>query len=373
MPLHIIRQNITRMLVDAIVNTTNQNMMPGGGVDAAIHRVAGPELMEHCKGLGKISVGEARITPAFNLPCKYIIHTVGPEWKGGLAGERVLLQSCYSECMRLAIENNLESIAFPLISSGAYGYPKDKVLLEAEEVITQVLEHHEMDVYLVVYDKASYSISREIYNNVQTYIDNFYIIPPPVAERSIYDLSRNSDFELAMFCKRPPESDQVHQRAKRDISSEFNRRDTSRERLTAASDLESVRSSSALNSATLMDMIEDIDKSFADTLLDYIDKKGMTDVEAYKGANVSRKVFSKLRCEKNYRPSKITAISYAISLHLSVEEAKHLLLTAGYALSRSYLMDVIIEYFLASGAYKDIHEVNQVLYQFDQPSLGCSK
>ena len=342
MPLKIIRQDITKIKCDAIVNPTNRHMWPGGGADAAIHEAAGPELLAYCQKLGGVSVGEAKITPAFNLPCKYVIHTAGPEWDGGLAGERVLLRSCYKESMKLAIHYGCKTVAFPLIASGLYGYPKDKVLKEATDVICKFLKHYEMDVYIVVYDKTAYSISRELYDDVQTFVDNFYV-------------EMHSD----MFDNFREEEAYDSYKATRIASDKA-----------CLSEAPTCCDSHPFSSARLDRMLKDMDKGFAETLFGYIDKKGLTDVEAYKASNVSRKTFSKIKCDKNYKPSKITAISFAVGLHLNLDETKHLLSTAGLALSRADKFDVIIEYFVMSGKYKTIHDVNEVLYQFDQLLLG---
>jgi O-acetyl-ADP-ribose deacetylase (regulator of RNase III) len=384
MPLKIIRQDITRMDVDAIVNATNKNMLPGGGVDAAIHLAAGPELLEYCKGLGTLSIGEAKITPAFNLPCKFVIHTVGPKWMSGVDGERVLLRSCYREAMRLAIENGVESIAFPLIASGLYRYPKSKVLREATDVISDMLNSHEMDVYIVVYDKTAYDISRELCQDVQTFIDNFYIKSQLESVDEFCDKNRFDKFSDEQRERRSIN----HSRKIRD-DSRFSRRrlldtttlsdesshDTFRGRRESDSLMEYSRSSS--NSLLSIDeyksfddIFKNMDKIFSETLFEYIDKKGYTDVEAYKKSNVSRKTFSKIKCDPSYKPSKITAVSFAIGLHLNLDETKHLLSTAGMCLSRSSKFDVIIEYFITSGKYETIFDVNEVLYQFDQTILG---
>ena len=351
MPLKIIRQDITQIKCDAIVNPTNRHMWPGGGADAAIHEAAGPELLECCQKLGGVSVGEAKITPAFNLPCKYVIHTAGPEWRDGLSGERVLLRSCYKESMKLAIGHRCKTVAFPLIASGLYGYPKDKVLKEATDVLSKFLKHYEMDVYIVVYDKTAYSISRELFDDVQSFVDNFYV----EMRSDMFDNFQEEDAYatykarqiMCDMCSAPKEPIE-------ECSVEY------------PICCESI----PFQSARLDKMLKDMDKGFAETLFDYIDKKGLTDVEAYKCANVSRKTFSKIKCDKNHKPSKITAISFAVGLHLNLEETRHLLSTAGLALSRADKFDVIVEYFIVSGKYKTIHDVNEVLYQFDQLLLG---
>ena len=351
MPLKIIRQDITKIKCDAIVNPTNRHMWPGGGADAAIHEAAGPALLDYCQSLGGVSVGEAKITPAFNLPCKYVIHTAGPEWEGGLAGERVLLRSCYKESMKLAIKHGCKTVAFPLIASGLYGYPKDRVLSEATDVISRFLERYEMDVYIVVYDKTAYSISRDLYDDVQSFVDNFYV-------------ETHSD----MFDNFREEATYQEHKAKRNRRSALDKcimAEAIPDFAPMCSEVEA-----PFQSKRLDNMLENMDKGFAETLFHYIDKKGLTDVEAYKRSNVGKKTFSKIKCNRDYKPSKITAVSFAIGLHLDLEETTHLLSTAGMCLSRSNKFDVIIEYFIMSGKYETIFDVNEVLYQFDQSLLG---
>ena len=332
MPLQIIRQDITLIKCDAVVNPTDRWLSGGGGADAAIHDAAGIRLDEHCEVIGSLSVGEAIITPAYDMPyCKHIIHVAGPLWRGGLDGERVLLRSCYLEALKLAWDNKCKSVAFPLIASGTYGYPKDKVLKLATATISEFLMKHEMNVYLVVYDAHSYEISQALKSELDKYIESVY----------------NQEDEEEEY-----EDEGWLNPKGRDCSKAF-------------------PMCSCVESSSLDDFFDNLDKGFSDTLFDYIDEKGMTDVEAYKRSNVSRKVFSKIKCTKNYTPSKITAVSFAIGLHLSLEETEHLLSTAGLCLSRSSKFDVIIEYFVKTGKYKDIHEVNEVLYQYDQVLLGC--
>ena len=268
MPLHIVRQDITKIKTDVIVNPSNEELIPGGGVDEAIHNAAGPQLDEVCEKLGGCELGQAKITPAFNLPCKYIIHTVGPIWRGGSLGEKAILESCYTKALRLAKKHKCKSIAFPLISSGTYGYPKDRVLRVAMECISDFLYENEMTVYIVVYDKTSYAISEELYSGVTSYLENQY------AEEDIYDLQEFRD--LSLRCK-----NEVH---------------------VECPPLQMLVSACVPSPAKVKHSIEDelntLDKGFAETLFDYIDSKGMTDVDCYKRANIDRKTFSKIKCSK---------------------------------------------------------------------------
>lgn len=341
MPLKLIRQDITKIKCDAIVNPTNESLCPGGGTDAAIHNASGPRLLEACCELGGIEIGEAKITPAYALPCKYVIHTAGPIWHGGAQNEQGLLEACYTNALALAAQKKCKSIAFPLISSGSFGYPKELVLKVAMRIIGDYLLENEMLVYLVVYDKTAYTLSKKLFADVTAYIDDVYI-----------------DTRRMISEQRTATSPKMN--------SVLNRMDT----LEEPEDVVFACEMAPCNGADLEEMLHRLDKGFAETLFDYIDAKGLTDVECYKRANVDKKTFSKIKCNKNYKPSKVTAVSFAIGLRLNLEETNHLLNTVGMSLSHSSKFDVIIEYFIVSGNYKNIFDVNETLYHFDQVTLG---
>ena len=364
MPLKIIRQDITKMKVDAIINPTNRYMEPGGGADLAIHEAAGPELYEYCQKLGGCPVGEAKITPAFNLPCKYIIHTAGPDWYR-VDNPEELLVSCYQKCLSLAVTHNCESIGFPLISSGAYGYPKDKVLKVAIDVISEFLFDNELMVYLVVFDKRAYEISSKIFSNVLAYIDDNYI-----AEHCEQAIILNEEWYGEEKTNAYVQRDDIIERRNKALREIRNENHTSPYSLGQTSE-NSEKFSNIEATESLDAMIKNMDKGFAETLFYYIDKKGITDVECYKMSNVDKKTFSKIKCNKNYKPSKITAVSFAIGLKLDLDETDHLLNTVGMSLSQSKLFDVIIKYFITTGKYDTIFDVNEVLYKFDEELLGC--
>ena len=330
MPLIIVRNDITKMSVDAIVNAAKESLLGGGGVDGCIHCAAGPELLQECRALGGCRTGDAKITGAYRLPCKYVIHTVGPMWNGGSHGERKLLVSCYRTSLALAKEHGCETVAFPLISSGIFGYPKDQALRVAVDTIGEFLLHNDMTVYIVIFSRTAYQISSKLFADIAEYVDDHYV--------------------------------DAHT-------------DSQRERLRRMSVLES-RTLSADAAAAPMavdgldSLLAHLDAGFSETLLKLIDRSGKKDAEVYKKANVDRKLFSKIRNNPDYKPSKPTAVAFAIALELSLPETRDLIARAGYALSHSSKFDVIIEYFIMQRDY-DIFKINEALFAFDQSLLGA--
>ena len=340
MPLIIVRNDITKMEVDAIVNAANESLLGGGGVDGAIHRAAGEGLLAECRTLGGCKTGMAKITGGYNLPAKYVIHTVGPIYKDGNHGERELLESAYRKSLTLASEQGCKTVAFPLISSGAYRYPKDQALKVAIDVIGDFLLKNEMTVYLVIFDRASYSIGEKLFSDITEYIDDNYV------EDSI-----DYYLEHRRILSSYPPNISVSRSIKDYI------------------DFDGCESDDLSLEDELDEKLKCIDESFSEMLLRLIDERGMTDVECYKRANVDRKLFSKIRTNPGYKPSKSTALAFAISLRLTLEETEDFLKKAGYALSHSNKFDIIIEYFISKGKY-NIFEINEALFAFDQSLLG---
>ena len=327
MPLHFIRNDITKMPVDAIVNAANESLLGGGGVDGCIHRAAEPELLAECRRLGGCRTGEAKLTGAYRLPCRYVIHTVGPVWRGGGHGEREQLVSCYRASLLLAQEHGCETVAFPLISSGIFGYPKDQALRVAVDTIGAFLLEHDMTVYLVIFDRRAYQISGKLFADIAEYIDDHYV------------------------------------EAHTDLGAERLRRGALHREMVAPM-------CAPMAAPALDDLLEHLDAGFSETLLRLIDRSGKKDSEVYKKANVDRKLFSKIRNNSNYKPSKPTALAFAIALELDLAETKDLLARAGYALSASSKFDVIVEYFIRQRNY-DIFAINEALFAFDQSLLGA--
>lgn len=329
MPLQIVRNDITAMKVDAIVNAANESLLGGGGVDGAIHRAAGPELLAECRTLGGCKTGQAKITKGYRLPARFVIHTVGPIWRGGSHGERELLVSAYRSSLELALAKHCETVAFPLISSGVYGYPKDQALKVAVDTIGDFLLAHDMAVYLVIFDRAAYTIGGKLFADIASYIDDRYV-----------DAHTDS-------------------------------RETQRRRMAMASvPLEEAEWPPAAATPSGLDKaLSKLDESFSQMLLRKIDERGMTDAQCYKKANIDRKLFSKIRSDIHYKPSKPTAMAFAIALELPLEEAREMLEKAGFAFSHANKFDIIVEYFIAHQNY-NIFEINEALFAFDQSLLG---
>ena len=354
MPLQIIRQDITNLPVDAIVNTTNEEMIGYSGVDLAVHTVAGEELDAECARIAPLGLGQAKITSGYNLPCKYVIHTSGPVWYGGTHGESDILRSCYIESLKLAVENNCQSVAFPLISSGVYRFPKDQVLKFAVQTITEFLFEHELTVYICVFDKESYTFSQKLFNDIRAFIDDDYVV------------GHGEDYYDA-YCAEDEKSDRDSSRF---LASTTMRRTSNRSESPRPKPPRAESRESNAKGSTLKDYLGELDVSFQEMLFSLIDQSGMTDVECYKRANVDKRTFSKIKSNKDYRPSKQTVIAFAISLRLDLDETQALLATVGFTLSRSSVFDKIIRYFILNGNY-DIFEINEALFEFDQTLLGA--
>lgn len=338
MPLQIIRNDITKMSVDAIVNAANTSLLGGGGVDGCIHRAAGPELLAECSTLHGCETGGAKITKGYRLPCKYVIHAVGPRWRDGKHREQELLESCYRTSLNLAKENGCQSVAFPLISSGIYGYPKDQALKVAVDTISTFLLENEMMVYMVIFDRKAYQISGKLFADIAAYIDDRYVEEHTdrraEQRRRLEALSEESCLEAAL-APMPPET----------ICESY-------------------------SGQSLEEALGQMDESFSEMLLRKIDESGMTDAQCYKKANIDRKLFSKIRSDKFYKPSKPTVLAFAIALELSLAQMQEMLSKAGFTLSHSSKFDIIVEYFVERGNY-NVYEINEALFAFDQSLIGA--
>lgn len=344
MPLEIIRNDITKMHVDAIVNTGNRYLRDDGGVNGAIHKAAGPLLALACKRLGGCGVAEAKITRGYRLPCKYIIHTVSPVWQGGSNGEGELLAACYRNALELALRYNCRSIAFPLIASGAHGFSKRAALQIATDTISNFLLNNVPDndlmVYLVMFTRESLQVSQLLFAEVQQFIDDVYV-------DEHWDYRRES---------------------MRTAYIEENVCEMESEPFVAPAPCAS-RAPEGWNPDTLEEALNMIDESFAEMLLRMIRERGMKNSDCYKKANIDKKLFSKIIHTPGYKPKKTTALALAIALELTLAETQEFLMKAGLALSHSDKFDIIVEFFIMKGKY-DIFEINEMLYAFDQALLG---
>jgi len=335
MPIQIVRNDITKMPVDVIVNSANKQLRNGSGVNGAIHKAAGPELLQECSRLGGCNTGEAKLTGAYRLPCRYVIHTVGPVWNGGKFGEPEQLRSCYRACLELAAQHNCTSIAFPLISSGIFGYPKDQAMRIAIDTISDFLFQNDTDpgmmVYLVVFAASAVQISRKFFPNIDEFIDDHYV-----------EAHRDTRLRRTM---------QLQDMAMREAPPCMGCLPTS------------------APSSSLDDWLKTIDAGFAETLAELIKQSGKKNSEIYKKANVDKKLFSKIINNPGYHPSKGTALAFAIALELDLDETKDLIGKAGYTLSHSSKFDIIVEYFILQKHYH-VLDINIALFDHDQMLLG---
>lgn len=386
MPFEIVRNDIVNMQVDALVNTANPEPIVGAGVDKAIHSKAGEELLKARKNIGNINIGDVAITPGFNLDAKYVIHASGPVWKDGTNGEEQILANCYSKSLELAKEYKCEAIAFPLMAAGCYGFPKHLALQIAIREISNFLLENDMQVYLVVFEKEAYQLTEKLFKSVSSYIDENYISSKEIEEYKDR-LSRQAQTDVIMRGMRPDvfeedesecmmESTSVEEAcgidcmAMRDLAEEYDLPDDC---IIGApfKDYEDLNKRIDKSAAVdIDDMLQNLDAGFSETLLQLIDKTGKKDSEIYKKANVDRKLFSKIRNNIDYKPSKSTALAFAFALELDIEETKDFIARAGYALSHCNKFDVIIEYFLVNKNY-NVFELNEVLFAFDQPLIGA--
>ena len=370
MPFEIIRNDIVQLKVDVIVNAANNALRHGGGVCGAIFAGAGAnKLQKACDKIGSCETGQAVITKGYALSAKHIVHTVGPVWSGGNHGEYELLYSCYKNSLELAKSNGCESIAFPLISSGIYGYPKDKALRIAVAAIGDFLLQNDMAVSLVVYDKAAFELSEKLYSSIKAFIDDNYsdshYVSRRVGEESqLLNNTVTFDATTAILDEK--------EKTFSDTMAVFETEESIQHPSAPCSEIKAVSTPQAAQhkQRSLGDILQYMDETFSERLLRLIDEKGHNDADVYKRANIDRRVFSKIRSNKDYRPSKNTAIAFAIALELNLDDTRDLLMTAGFALSRSNKLDVIVEYFINEKNF-NIFEINEALFAFEQSLLGA--
>jgi O-acetyl-ADP-ribose deacetylase (regulator of RNase III) len=333
----IVRNDITKMKVDAVVNAANEKLQAGGGVCGAIFNAAGhQQLQAECNRIGACEKGNAVITKAYNLDARYIIHAVGPVWQGGVAHEEQLLFGAYTNALKLANQYECQSVAFPLISSGIYGYPKKEAMEVAKEAIAGFLKVHDLTVYLVLFDRQATLTGEKLFKDIKEYINDHYV--------RVFEAYESTRQKIDMDSEQAFNAEIISEPA--------------------------IKTYDKKKARTLDDFSGLKEESFSQRLFRYIGEKGISDVTAYKGANVNRKHFSKIRTNVDYQPNKSTVIAFAVSLKLNLDETQDLLNSAGYTLSRSYESDLIIEYFIRKGIY-DIFVINEALFDYEQELLGC--
>ena len=358
MPFEIVRNDIVTMQVDAVVNTANPDPVIGSGVDSGIHKKAGPALLAARQKIGRIDFGDAAITPGYGLDAKYVIHTVSSAWEGGSHDEEQILSSCYRKSLALVKEYMCESVAFPLLATGNCGFPKALALQIAIREISAFILENEIQVYLVVFGKEAFALSEKLFQSVNSYIDENYI-----RSKTLDEYGEGSVRERRIELRRLREPMKQYLRGSMPAP-----RSCAPER---HSDAEMSCSTAApMDAGDWGQLLNELDAGFSEMLLKLIDRTGKKDSEIYKKANVDRKLFSKIKNNPDYKPSKATALAFAFALELDIDETKDFIRRAGYALSHSSKFDVIVEYFLVNRNY-NVFELNEVLFAFDQPLIGA--
>lgn len=406
MPFTILRADLALVRADAIVNAANPEVLIGAGVDAAIHKQAGPRLLAARRRIGRMSPGQVEVTPAFRLHARYVLHAVCPAWQGGGHGEEALLRQCYARALQKAQKLGCRSIAFPLLAAGTLGFPRPTALSAALQAFSEFLTEHEMHITLAVFDKASFALSEALLGQVQSYIDDNYVrtanrfsgsTPPALRRREqsvalwkevcglapSEDACADEDTELLLE-KTCITEDEEHSAKEADLFAEETdfsvgaadfspqKTQTTPPSFTSihAAPCAPLASAPAAGTADWDRLLQELDAGFSETLLQLIDRSGKTDAEIYKKANIDRKLFSKIRSNPDYRPSKPTVLAFAFALELDLPQTQDLLGRAGFSLSHASRFDVIVECFLRSGNY-DLFALNSVLFHYDQPLLGA--
>lgn len=377
MPFKIVRNDITKMQVDAIVNTANEEPIYSSGTDYAVYQAAGADLLlAERKKIGYLEEGEVAITPGFNLPAKYIIHAVSPYYIDGESGEEELLRSCYQKSLELAQENGCESIAFPLISTGSFGYPKEDAMRIAVDEINGFLLKKNMLIYLVVFDGESTRLGQSLYPDLEAYIDRNYVCDKreeeygdryfgvmPEVQQNIAIMPKAPQMAATTAEQKPDKRGRL-----KAIKLNFPKAEKSSAQIadcqmmdTAAYEEFLEESESALN-----ERIRHMGDSFQQYLMYLIERKGLTNAEVYKRAFVTKQLFSKIKLNPDYHPDKATAMRLCVGAGLNLDETKDLLARAGYALSPCDKRDIIFSYFIEREVF-DMIEIDIVLENYDLP------
>ncbi len=358
MPFKIVRNDITKVTADAIVNTANPKPICASGTDLAIYEAAGKkQVLAERMAIGKIARGEVAVTGAYNLKAKYIIHTVGPKWKDGTHHEFDILESCYRKSLQKAVELKCESIAFPLISTGVYGFPKNKALQIAVSVFSEFLTENEMQIILVVFDKKSFQLSEQIVGEIDSYIDANYVRESHKKEYPV----RSREHARSRHIPEEALYEQMLRSEKNEKSYTFDEESDADIRLT-----EPCMQSSDIS---LENQLANMGVSFHEKLFELIAVAGIDNKDVWKNANLDRKHFSKIQCDEHYHPKKKTVMALCIALHLDLEQSKDLMARADWAFSPSNKFDLIVQKAIIDKQY-DIMQLNVTLFKYTNEILG---
>lgn len=375
MAFNIVRDDLAHASTDAIVLPTDEQLSLSGGVSATLARKAGiARLGLTCRRIGSCPTGSAVSTPAFALPAKRLIFAVGPIWQTGSPAERELLRSAYEQALQLAAKNNCRSVALPLISAGTFGCPASVSLQIGIACIKDFLQQADLDITLYVFGSNAFLAAQDLMDNVAAFIDDHYVdeqllFSPRREYRRAAPAAQPSEsayLQDAPCCSQVPpppsaaaERPTLSQRSFGPLPSIPKKDRTPRH----------AHQPSFGQPADLQSMLDALNEPFSVTLMQLIDERGLTDAEVYRRANMSRQLFSKIRSNPNYRPTKKTVLALCVALQLTMPETRDLLDRAGFSLTHASKFDVIVEYFISSGNY-DIFDINQALFYYDQQLLG---
>ena len=373
MPFRIIRNDITKVEADAIVNTANPEPVVGGGTDFSVHEAAGPELLEARKKIGPIPVGTSVETPAFRLPARYVLHTVSPVWIDGEYGEEDLLRKAYDSALALADRLGCRSVAFPLMAAGTYAFPHDIALATAIRAFTDFLMDHEMQIDLVLFNAKAFGLAESLFDDLKSYIDDNYVEERQKTEYRIDDdhISNRSEraYEDALLYRRRWQRKGTEQ-AENLLPKQHRPSTYFKPEETAAGSFP--LADAAPIAPTVGSSFDDIfrhrDKTFSEYLLDLLRERDGKDSEVYKRAEVSKQLFSKILSNRDYRPTKDTAVQLAIGLQLDIAQTQKLLEKAGYVLTRSSKTDLVVQYYIERKVYS-IPFINAALDDCGLPML----
>ncbi len=370
MPFQIVRNDITRMKVDAIVNTANPHPVIGAGTDHAIHSAAGPQLLEARKAIGDIAPGCAVETPAFDLDAKYVLHTVGPFWQGGERGETALLRRAYDAALTLADRLGCASVAFPLMAAGSYAFPREVAMKTAIGAFTDFLLDHEMTIYLVVFGKRATGLAGSLFDGVKNYIDDHYANEKAREEYGDYDvlterpradwIRRREAILSTSQAYRPNAAPDMAAAPPGGAASK--RKAKPAQRPEAEADAETAAGS-------LEDYLRLHESTFPEYLIDLLRERGGKDSTVYHRAQISKQLFNKIINNKDYHPKKNTVIQLAIGLRLNLPQTQALLGKAGYVLTSSNKADLVVQYYISRGVF-NVVEINIALFDCGLPPLS---